>query len=136
MKSLKVKDYMTKNVLCFSPDEDIVGVLRKLLKGGHAGGPVVDAEGNLVGMISEIDCLKETLQGGYYQQAGDSVREHMAKEVDKVEVEDDMFSTAELFLKGRRRLAVTDKGKLVGIITRQDFAKALMKQIDSNHKIS
>ncbi len=133
MKSVKVRDYMTRRVLSFSPEESIVTALRTLLKEGHAGGPVLDETGNLVGMLSEIDCLKEVLQGGYYQSAGDSVSDHMTTEVDKVQADDDILSTSDLFLKGRRRLAVVEDGKLVGLITRQDFGKALINKIDNPH---
>lgn len=131
MKSVKVQDYMTRRVLSFSPEENIIAALRKLLKVGHSGGPVLDADGNLVGMLSEIDCLKEALQGGYYQEAGDRVCDHMTAEVDKVNADDEILSTADFFLEGRRRLAVVEDSKLVGLITRQDFAKALIETIDN-----
>tara|TARA_R110001592_G_scaffold86031_1_gene254005 strand:- start:12570 stop:12983 length:414 start_codon:yes stop_codon:yes gene_type:complete len=131
--SVKIKDYMNNKVTTFKPEDSIISALRKLVKTGHSGGPVVDNEGNLVGIISEIDCLKEALMDGYYQQVGDRVADHMTKEIDVVKQDDDIIKCADYFYKGRRRLPVLDDGKLVGIITRKDFAKALINRIDHPH---
>ena len=133
MHSVKIKDYMNNKVTTFKPEDSIISALRKLVKTGHSGGPVVDNEGNLVGIISEIDCLKEALMDGYYQQVGDRVADHMTKEIDVVKQDDDIIKCADYFYKGRRRLPVLDDGKLVGIITRKDFAKALINRIDHPH---
>lgn len=124
---------MNNKVTTFKPEDSIISALRKLVKTGHSGGPVVDNEGNLVGIISEIDCLKEALMDGYYQQVGDRVADHMTKEIDVVKQDDDIIKCADYFYKGRRRLPVLDDGKLVGIITRKDFAKALINRIDHPH---
>lgn len=133
MQSLKVRDYMTSNILTLKAEDSVIDALRKLIKAGRSGAPVVDEQGNIVGLLSEIDCLKETLMGGYYQQAGDSVADHMSKDVDSVNADDDILVTADLFIKGRRRLPVMENGKLVGIITRCDFGKALLDNIDHPH---
>ncbi len=131
MKSVKIKDYMTQGVLTFKPEDSVIDALRTLLKKGRSGAPVIDASGNLVGMLSEIDCLKEALMGGYYQEVGDRVSDHMCTPVDTVDVDQDILTVADLFLKGRRRLPVMEHGKLVGIISRPDFARALIERIDN-----
>tara|TARA_R110002072_G_scaffold45422_5_gene126329 strand:- start:11980 stop:12393 length:414 start_codon:yes stop_codon:yes gene_type:complete len=131
--SVKIKDYMSNKVITFKPEESIISALRKLVKQGHSGGPVIDNEGKLVGIISEIDCLKEALMDGYYQQVGDRVADHMIQNVDVVRQDDDIIKCADYFYKGRRRLPVLDGEKLVGIITRKDFARALINRIDHPH---
>ncbi len=133
MQSLKVRDYMTRNVLTLKAEDSVIDALRKLITAGRSGAPVVDGEGRIVGLLSEIDCLKEALMGGYYQQAGDRVSDHMTQEIDSVNADDDILATAELFLKGRRRLPVMEDGSLAGIITRCDFGKALLASIDHPH---
>lgn len=133
MQSLKVRDYMTSNVLTLKEQDSVIDALRKLIKAGRSGAPVVNDQGQIVGLLSEFDCLKETLMGGYYQQAGDSVADHMTREIDSVNADDNILVTAELFIKGRRRLPVMENGKLVGIITRCDFGKALLASIDNPH---
>ncbi len=133
MLSVKIEDYMSNKVTTFKPEDSIISALRHLVKQGHSGGPVVDNEGKLVGIISEIDCLKEALMDGYFQQVGDRVADHMTTEVDTVKQDDDILKCADYFYKGRRRLPVLADGKLVGIITRKDFARALINRIDNPH---
>lgn len=133
MKAIKIKDYMSSNVTAFKPEESAIDALRKLIKQGRSGGPVLDNSGKLVGILSELDCLKEALQGGYYQAASDRVADHMTKDPDTVQQDDDIIACAELFLKGRRRLPVLDGEQVVGIITRQDFGRALIERIDHPH---
>lgn len=131
MKSITVKDYMTPNVMTFKPEDNIIEALRRLIKNGRSGAPVIDNQGRLVGVLSELDCLKEALMDSYYQEAGDRVADHMTAELDCVQIDDNIIVTADLFLKGRRRLPVLDGEKLVGIITRQDFGRALIDAIDN-----
>ena len=133
MHSVKIKDYMSTQVIAFKPEESIIAALRKLVQQGHSGGPVLDNEGKLIGIISEIDCLKEALMDGYYQQVGDRVADHMTTELDFVKQDDDIIKCADFFYKGRRRLPVLDNDKFVGIITRKDFARALINRIDHPH---
>lgn len=133
MESIKIKDYMSSNVMTFKPEDSVIDALRNLIKVGRSGAPVIDNRGNIVGLLSEIDCLEEALNGGYYQEAGDRVADHMTTDLDCVQQDDDILSTAELFLKGRRRLPVLDGEQLVGIITRQDFGRALIHTIDNPH---
>ncbi len=133
MHSVKISDYMSPNVLTFKPEDSVIKALRILVKKGRSGAPVVDNEGKLVGILSEIDCLKEALNDGYYQEVGDRVADHMTTELDMVRQDDDIITCADYFMKGRRRLPVMDDDKLVGIITRQDFARALINRIDHPH---
>ena len=133
MHSIKVKDYMSPTVMTFKPEDSVIDALRKLIKAGRSGAPVIDNQGTIVGILSELDCLKEALMGGYYQQVGDRVADHMTAQPDAVQQDDNIIVTADLFLKGRRRLPVLDGEKLVGIITRQDFGKALIDTIDHPH---
>lgn len=133
MQNIQVKDYMSASVLSFKPEDNLIEALRILLKKGRSGAPVLDNQGALLGMLSEIDCLKEALMDGYFQSGSDRVADHMTKVVDTVSANDNILVVAELFTAGRRRLPVLDNGKLVGIITRQDFARALVYNIDHPH---
>lgn len=133
MKSILVKDYMSTSVVGFKPEDNVIEALRQLVKKGHSGAPVLDNEGRLVGMLSEIDCLKEAIMDGYFQSASDRVADHMTKEVDAVQASDNILILADMFVGGRRRVPVLEDGVLVGIITRQDFARALIYTIDHPH---
>ncbi len=133
MQSILIRDYMSSNVMTFKPEDSVIDALRKLIRSGRSGAPVIDNSGKLVGILSELDCLKEALMGGYFQEAGDRVADHMTSDPDSVQQDDNIIATADLFLKGRRRLPVLDGDRLVGIITRQDFGRALIDRIDHPH---
>ena len=62
-KSVKVEDCMTKQLVTFKPDQLIHEVIGKLLEHNISGGPVVNENNEVVGIISEGDCMKEVQKG-------------------------------------------------------------------------
>src|SRR5690554_7517573 len=58
-KKINVSDYMTRDIVTFHPEQYLVEVIQTLLQKNISGGPVVNDENKLVGIISEGDCLKE-----------------------------------------------------------------------------
>ena len=53
-----VSDYMTRDLITLSPDAEINHAMKLLLDRGISGAPVLDANGDLVGVLSKKDCLK------------------------------------------------------------------------------
>jgi len=53
----KVRDFMNKNVISFSPDETVFYVAKKLSQYNIAGAPVVDKE-KIIGIISISDIIR------------------------------------------------------------------------------
>ena len=60
-----VKDHMSTKLVTFGPDDTIDQVMEALTKRKISGAPVVDASGSLIGIISEVDCLREIIKGKY-----------------------------------------------------------------------
>ena len=60
-----VKDYMTKQLITFSPKQTVNEVVDVLVYRNISGGPVINEDGQLIGIISEGDCLKEIMRGHY-----------------------------------------------------------------------
>ena len=58
MKSLKVRDTMSTNVITFAPGGSVVHAMATLLERGISGAPVVDEDGALVGILSEVDLIQ------------------------------------------------------------------------------
>jgi len=56
-EGVKVKDYMTRNVITVSPKDTIKEVALKMLETNHDGFPVVDEEGKVIGYVSSRDLL-------------------------------------------------------------------------------
>ncbi len=126
LKSCLVKDYMSRTLITFKPETNVLDAVHTLVENRIAGAPVVDDAGNLVGMLSEFDCLKVALQAGYHEMYGGPVRDYMSKEVETVNAEMSIVDLAQRFAdKGYRRFPVTDRNRLVGQISRRDVLRAL-----------
>ena len=126
LKSCLVKDYMARTLVTFKPDTPVLDAVHVLVKNRIAGAPVVDDEVNLLGMLSELDCLKVALQAGYHGEYGGPVRDYMSKGVKTVNLEMSIVDLAQVFIdQPYRRFPVTDNNRLVGQISRRDVLRAL-----------
>ncbi len=125
-RSISVKDYMSTNLLTFTPDVDVQTAIHDLVSHQMSGAPVVDDSGNLVGMLSERDCLKVALASGYSAELGGTVAEYMSQPVETVNADASIFDVAGKFINGRyHRYPVLEENRLVGQISRSDVLKAL-----------
>lgn len=127
-KTARVKDFMARSLVTFSPDMDVLDAVHALVQNRIAGAPVVDDHGNLIGMLSELDCLKVALTAGYHGEMGGRVSEFMTGDTKTVEADMGLVDLAQLFLdSGFRRFPVVDGNRLVGQISRRDVLRALQE---------
>jgi CBS domain-containing protein len=120
------EQYMSSDLVTFSPAMDLRCAIRLLLKNRISGAPVVDSLGRLVGILTKKDCLKVAFSASYHQEWGGHVAQVMSREVQTVEAQSDVVEVAELFLNSRfRRFPVMKNGRLVGVISRHDVLRAL-----------
>lgn len=125
-KSCLVKDYMARTLVTFKPDTDVLDAVHVLVKHRIAGAPVVDDAGNLLGMLSEFDCMKIALHAGYHGDWGGPVSEYMTDGVQTVDAEMSIIDLAEEFIETSfRRFPVMHNNRLVGQISRRDVLRAL-----------
>lgn len=127
---LKVSDYMTTNLITFTANQSIESVMQALIKHRISGGPVVDANKKLIGIISEGDCIKQISESRYYNMPmqDQTIEKHMAKNVDTIDGNMNIFDAASKFLATkRRRFPIVENGKLVGQISQKDILKAAMQ---------
>ena len=135
--SILVEDYMSRKLVTFSPDQSILEVMESFAKNRISGGPVLDDNGFLVGIVSEADCMKQISESRYFNQPiGDRVVEDfMTKEVETIPNDMSIFDAAGIFHKsGRRRLPVMKDGLLIGQISRKDVVIAALKLSAENWK--
>lgn len=126
--SIAVKDYMSASLVTFAPHTDVMDAINVLVKQRISGAPVIDERGNLIGLLSEKDCMKAAVQAGYYEQLGGQVRDYMTKNVITVESEASVLEVANLFMqKGPRRYPVVEDNRLVGQISRRDVLRAFIE---------
>jgi CBS domain-containing protein len=120
---------MDTTVHTLSPDTDIFKAVNFLLQKKVTGAPVVDAAGKLVGMLTELDCLKLlTLGDADHQAPSGQVKDFMSTTVQTIPPGMDIYYAAGLFMKvAFRRFPVVEDGRLVGAITRFDILRAVQR---------
>jgi len=122
-----VTKYMSKDVVSFKTDQPIVEAIDIMLELRISGGPVLDDNGQLVGILSEKDCLKIIVESAYYNQPSQKniVGNYMSKNVATVDISKDVLEVANLFLSSNfRRYPVIENGQLKGQVSRRDIMKA------------
>jgi CBS domain-containing protein len=137
LKPALVSDYMTTKLITFRPDQPVSEVVESLIKNRISGGPVVNDKNELLGIISEGDCIKHISESRYYNMPMDNntVDKHMVKNVDTIDGKLNIFEAAEKFLKAKhRRFPIVENGKLVGQISQKDILIAALEQKGENWK--
>lgn len=126
-RSILIDDFMTQQLVSTTVDTDLLSLVDVLLERGISGAPVLDADGKLVGMISEHDCLRGILVGTYQGEAAGRVGDVMSREIDTIVLGTNIVEAAAHMVKtGRRRLVVVDSAnRLVGQISRHDLLRAV-----------
>ena len=133
-----VSDYMTKNLITFKENQPIEDVIETLINNRISGGPVVNSNNELIGIISEGDCMKQISESRYYNlpiDQNNTVQKAMVKEVETIDGNMNIFDAANKFLESkRRRFPIVENGKLVGQISQKDILKAALKMKGNSWK--
>ena len=121
-----VSDYMTKKLITFKPEDSLDHVIHLLISNKISGGPVVNDQNELIGIISETDCIKHISESKYYNMPSDS-NNTVAKKIDTIDKGMTIFDAAAKFINSkRRRFPVVENGKLIGQISQKDVLKAAL----------
>ncbi|HAT67798.1 CBS domain-containing protein [Aureisphaera sp. CAU 1614] len=126
-ENIRVSDYMSTNLTTFKPDQSVMEVMNTLIKKKISGGPVVNEKNELIGIISEGDCMKQISHSRYYNHPMEDIKvgDHMVTDVETIDGEMNVFDAADKFLSSkRRRFPIVKEGKLVGLISQKDVLKA------------
>ena len=150
-RSTLVRTVMTTEVISFSPDETVQAATERLMSAEVDGGPVVDGDGRVVGMLTSDDLLVQevrlhyptviSLFGAYLElpsshrkfeedlrkAVGAKVGDVMDRDVVTCGPDDTLERAATLMHEQRvSRLPVTEDGILLGIVARGDILRAVM----------
>ena len=77
---LTARDIMTRSLITLSPESSIFDAMSTLMTKRISGAPVVDDSGLLIGVLSELDCLRLLSSDDFYadeQEGGGCVRDFM-----------------------------------------------------------
>lgn len=117
---------MTAAPYTFLPEVSIFDAAGRLVREQHSGAPVVDAAGNLAGVITELDLIKamSVLRDG--TPPSGTVRQIMTPDPIVAKRDTSIYELAELFQRVNiRSVSVVEDGKLLGVVSRHDVLRAL-----------
>ncbi len=147
---LKVKDIMTRELITVSPETEVVHATKLLLENRINGVPVIDETGKLVGILCQSDLIAQqkklpipsffTILDGLIPMTSmkqiekqvqkitaTTVAQAMTKNPVTVQPDTDIEEVAALMVDNNfHTIPVMDKGKLVGIVGKEDILKTLM----------
>jgi len=143
---MQVKDIMTINVISIGADESVAKAASLMLQNRISGLPVVDTEGELVGMVTEGDFLRRRELGtqrrrrkwlefivgpgklaeDYVRTSGRKVEDVMTPDPWTISEDDTLEAIVEMMERHHiKRLPVTQCGRMVGIVSRANLMHAL-----------
>ena len=126
-------DVMSKKVITVSPSATAEDTIRMLYLNRISGAPVVDADGELLGLITEFQLL-----GVVFDPELKEVRvgTFMTRDVLTVDESDLLSNVASLMVSHRiRRLPVVRNNKVVGIVARRDVIGYMLAKGESIHQL-
>ncbi len=126
---LTARDIMATSLVTFRPEPPIFDAIELLLKHGISGAPVVDDSQRLIGILSELDCLRMLSSDeflGDEQEGGGRVEHFMSTDPRTIEPEVGVYRIAHFFMTTAiRRLPVVEDERLIGQVSRGDVLRTI-----------
>tara|TARA_R110000868_G_scaffold159_2_gene1604 strand:- start:178036 stop:178407 length:372 start_codon:yes stop_codon:yes gene_type:complete len=110
---------MNPNPMTVKPDANLLDAMELIIEHKVSGLCVVDEHNHLLGVLSEMDCLRGVLSATYNESGVGAVSNYMySDKIITASPHDDIVDVAQdMLLKSHRRRPVVENGKLVGQVT-------------------
>jgi CBS domain-containing protein len=146
---MKASDVMVKNVVTVGPDARVSEVAQLLLSHRISAIPVVGANGEILGIVSEGDLLnrheaetthrkswwlellasRETMAADYIKSHSQHVTDVMTRNVITARPDISVADLASLLETHRiKRVPIVENGKMIGIVSRANLLQSLARQ--------
>tara|TARA_R110002110_G_scaffold415561_1_gene650775 strand:- start:75678 stop:76100 length:423 start_codon:yes stop_codon:yes gene_type:complete len=125
-----IKDCMRRNPLTILDSASLVKAIEMIVEYKLTGLTVTDEAGDVVGILSELDCIEAVLNAIYNDGDPEHTLVHsaMCKDLNTCKPGDSIVEVAQEMLKTRqRRRPVIEQGKLVGQVSSSNILWALME---------
>jgi predicted transcriptional regulator len=128
-----VSDIMSQPVKIMTPLMTVREAIKFLIAYRLSGAPLVDHQGNLLSIVSELDLMKIGALDGPETRLSES-EARLPKKEDLISIKPDepFVNLFRLFLEKniRRVLVIDEAGKVVGIVARRDILKSYIEEDD------
>ena len=140
-KLLTARDIMTPPGVVLRPELCGFEAIPLLIKNNLTGCPVITEDGELLGILSELDCMKVLASDAFYEDDYSTsdiiVSRYMTKNVLSIGPDMGIFRIADIFFSHTlRRIPVVEDKRLIGQVTRSDVLKGvqLLRKSNLRHK--
>ena len=129
---MKTRDVMTSSVITVSPDTTVPTAATLLYSHGFTAAPVVDAHGQIIGIVTEADLTRSPVVPDWWmiqREPDPTVGQVMTSEPRVMHPEDDLADVVAVMLDSSiRSIPIVEDGELVGIVTRQDVLRVVARR--------
>lgn len=154
---MKIKEIMTTEVVSVGPETKVNEIARLMLERQISGVPVIDDSEAVVGIVTELDMIVRNarlhfptyiklLDSTFYLRSpqhfgeelrralGTTAKDIMTQKVITVDPEAEVEDVATLMVEKRvNPIPVVEDGRLVGIVSRTDLIKLLVRELGSDN---
>lgn len=121
-----VYDYMIGDPPVVKSTTPLGVVIGLLDKHSLSGLPVINDQHELIGFISQKDCIKQMIQSSYHCEGAPSSSDVMSTQTDSIDQATGIYKVADMMAHSTRKAyPVTHNGKVVVLITRSQILRAL-----------
>ena len=134
LKEIELRHYMVANPVTVAPSASLFEAMHLILANKISGLCVVDDRGALIGILSELDCLRGVLSSVYNDSGIGLVSDVMTTEnIKSAGIHDSIADVASDMLQDskRRRPVLDSEGRLVGQVTIRQLLRAV-KEFNCN----
>jgi len=120
---------MTPDPVSVAPDCGLEEAIHLLIENEISGVPVVDADGGIVGVLTEADLLKT-----YQVPEARTVADLMTRDPITFDIDADLVEIVDCVMSnGFRRVLVREQGRLAGLVSRADLMPAVLDLLLERH---
>ncbi len=132
---MAIERYLAEQDVRVTADMNVYEASQHILTNKASGALVVDSNARLIGVLSELDCLRAMVTSVYNgsDPGGALVGDIMTTDVETADADEDIIAIASAMLENkRRRRPVIKDGELIGQISCRQILRAVTEDLKEN----
>ncbi len=123
---MKARDIMTKDIITLTPETTIAEAIDKIINNKISGAPVLDAQGEIAGVVTEKDLL---VAYDFIKKFGEAIKEFMSRDIIGISEETPVEEISQLLVQRNiKRVPVLEGKKVLGIVSRRDVLRYILEK--------